>query len=126
MMQHLSAVLVVGTIEPCLPFWEQRLGFTRAGEGWLDGRLGYVTLHREGVTVLYQTRASLLAALPAMADLHLGASVSYVSVSDIDAVAAALEDADVRVPLHLASYGARELWVCEPGGHVIAFAQAGP
>lgn len=123
-MRHLSAVLVVGTIEPCLPFWEARLGFSRAGEGWLDGQLGYVTLHREGVTVMYQTRSSLLAALPPLADLHLGVSVSYLTVTDLDAVARALKGADLRVPIHRTSYGARELWVCEPGGHLIAFAEA--
>lgn len=124
-MRHLSAVLPVGTIEPCLSFWEDLLGFSRAGEGWLDGKLGYVTLHREGVTVMYQTRSSLLTALPALGDLHLGVSISYLTVSDIEAVARALEGADVRVPLHRTSYGARELWVCEPGGHLIAFAQPG-
>jgi hypothetical protein len=123
-MRHLSAVFAVGTIEPCLAFWEDLLGFSRAGEGWLDGRLGYVTLHREGVTVMYQTRSSLLAALPALGDLHLGVSISYLTVGDIDAVATALEGADVRVALHRASYGSRELWVCEPGGHLIAFAEA--
>ncbi|MEZ4265536.1 MAG: hypothetical protein R3F39_04095 [Myxococcota bacterium] len=125
-MRHLSAVLIVGRIEPCLAFWEARLGFLRAGEGWLDDQLGYVTLHRDGVTVMYQTRSSLLATMPALADLHLGVSVSYVTVTDIDAVAQALDGADVRVPLHKASYGAREVWACEPGGHLIAFAEAEP
>ncbi|MCB9785320.1 MAG: hypothetical protein H6744_01385 [Deltaproteobacteria bacterium] len=122
-MRHLSAVLVVGRIEPCLPFWEERLGFARAAEGWLGDALGYVTLHRGGVTIMYQTRASLLAVLPPIADLHLGVSVLYLNVGDIEAVAAALEGADLRVPLHLTSYGSRELWVCEPGGHLIAFAE---
>ena len=32
-LQHLSPVLVVDEVEPCLRFWTDRLGFTGRGEG---------------------------------------------------------------------------------------------
>ena len=41
-MKKLTPILVVDAIEPCLPFWTQRLGFTVNAEVPEGDRLGFV------------------------------------------------------------------------------------
>ena len=54
-MKKLTPILFVDAIEPCLPFWTERLGFTKATEVPHDGRLGFVILVKDGLELMYQT-----------------------------------------------------------------------
>ena len=93
-MKKLTPVLVVDAIEPCLPFWVDRLGFTRTIEGPEDGRLGFVALQKDGVEVMVQTRSSVVASAPGMEEFPFdGPTHLYIEVSDFDAVERALEGA---------------------------------
>jgi hypothetical protein len=115
----LTPVLYVDAIEPCLPFWTA-LGFT-PGISVPDGdRLGFVQLTRGELEVMYQTRANLAHDIPAFVAHAFGPSVLYLEVEDLDTVA--LAAAEVLVPRRLTSYGASEIWVREPGGHVVGLA----
>ena len=122
-MKKLTPVLVVDTIEPCLPFWVNRLGFTRTIEVPEDDRLGFVALQKDGVEIMIQARSSVIADAPGMVDLPFGGpSHLYIEVSDFDAVERALEGAEVIVPRRTTFYGATEIFVREPCGHFIGFA----
>src|SRR4051812_39594316 len=53
----LAPVLIVDQVEPCLDFWTA-LGFTRENEvPGADGKLVFASVTRDGVEVMYQTRA---------------------------------------------------------------------
>jgi hypothetical protein len=117
----LTPVLYVAAIEPCLGFWT-RLGFATVLEVPEGDRLGFVVLVRGDVEVMYQTHANLAHDLPALGPLPLGPAVLYLEVDDLDGLD--LDGVEVLVPRRVASYGATEIWVREPGGHVVGLAQA--
>ena len=124
-LKRLSPVLFVDAVEPCLPFWEA-LGFARTVEVPDNlGKLGFVILVKDGVEVMYQSRTSLKSDLPPLVE---GAwrSALYLEVVDLDGVTQLVKGAPVVQARRKTAYGAEELWVREPGGHVIAFAQQAP
>jgi len=120
--RKLSPVLIVDAIEPCLPFWTERLGFAKAVEVPEGSRLGFVILVKDGVEVMYQSRASVRNDVPALADTPAGTSL-YIEVSDIAAVERAVQGIEVVVPRRQTFYGADEIGVREPGGNLVMFAQ---
>ena len=124
-MKKLTPVLFVDEIEPCLGFWTG-LGFEKTVEVPEGEKLGFVILVKDGVEVMYQSRASALKDVPALADMP-SRSALYLEVSDLDAVARAVAGAPVVVPRRKTFYGAEEIGVREPGGSVVTFAvqQAG-
>ena len=119
----LTPVLIVEAIEPCLPFWIDRLGFTKTAEVPHGDQLGFVILVRDGVEVMYQTRASVQGDVPALADTPSRGNLLYFEVDDLDAVENALQGVSLVIPRRTTFYGAQEIIVREPGGNAVAFAQ---
>jgi uncharacterized glyoxalase superfamily protein PhnB len=123
-VRRLTPVLIVDAIEPSLPFWTERLGFTKTVEVPHGGRLGFVILVKDGVEVMYQTWASIEADVPGVAAPERGHSTAlFVEVSDVGAVERAMHGVEVVVPRRTTFYGMDEIGVREPGGHSIIFAQ---
>jgi hypothetical protein len=78
----------------------------------------------DGIELMYQTRASVVADHPAMAAELAGRSiVLFITVDDLDAVEKALAGVPVVKPRHKTFYGSEEIYVREPGGHTVGFAQ---
>jgi uncharacterized glyoxalase superfamily protein PhnB len=121
-MKKLTPVLVVDQVEPCAAFWTGALGFERTAEVPHGGELGFVMLQREAVEIMYQSRASVAADLPALAE-GVHRTVLYIEVADLDAVAAAVAGAEVVQERRTTFYGMMEIAVREPGGNVVIFAQ---
>ncbi|HVW83500.1 MAG TPA: VOC family protein [Bryobacteraceae bacterium] len=113
-MTKLTPVLIADTIETCLPFWTDRLGFRKTSEG-----PGYVILNKGGVEIMYQT--------PEFADLEsAGPAVFSIEVENIEEIEAKMEGLEPVIPLRQMSYGAAEIGYREPAGNVVIFAmQAG-
>jgi uncharacterized glyoxalase superfamily protein PhnB len=119
----LTPVLIVDAIEPCLPFWVDRLGFTVKVTVPHEDRAGFVILNNDGVEVMYQTRASVAADVPATLDPRGGHSVTlFVEVPDLDAIERALHGVPLIMPRRTTFYGMAEIGVREPGGTAIIFA----
>jgi uncharacterized glyoxalase superfamily protein PhnB len=121
---QLTPVLIVERVEPCLPFWTERFGFVvenRVPDA--DGALVFASVKLGGIEVMYQTRASVIADNPAMADDVDGHSVAlFITVTDFEAVERALAGAPVVKPRHTTFYGSTEIYVREPGGNTVGFA----
>jgi uncharacterized glyoxalase superfamily protein PhnB len=126
-LDRLTPVLIVDRVEPCLDFWEERFGFTRQNEvPGEHGALIFASVAKGGVEVMYQTRASVIAESPgSAADLAGHSIVLFIAVDDFDAVERALAGAPVVKPRHQTFYGSTEIYVREPGGHTVGFAQMG-
>lgn len=122
-MKRLTPVLYVEAIEPVLPFWEERLGFTRTAEVMEGDVLGFVILEHGPVQLMYQTRTSVLGDAPELADTPMQGTLLFVEVGDIDAVEEALDGIDHVLPRRTTFYGATEVIVREPGGNVVTFAE---
>ncbi len=123
MLEKLTPILHLEAIEPVLSFWTERLGFEITAQVPEGDRLGFVMMERDGVEVMLQTRASVEADVPTLADVPVGGAILYIQVSDLDAIAAALEGADIVVPRRTTFYGADEIFVREPGGNIVGFAE---
>lgn len=124
--RKLTPVLIVDAIEPCLPFWVERLGFTVVATVPHGDAIGFVILVKDGVELMYQTRASVAednpASVPA-AGTATDTTGLFFEVEDIEAVAAAVADLELVVPRRRTFYGMDEVGVREPGGRVVMFAQ---
>jgi len=125
MYKQLTPVLVVDRVEPGLAFWVDRLGFKKVHEiPGPDGKLVFGSVEREGVEIMYQTRASVLEDHPGMAaELNGRSIVLFITVDDVDAVESALAGAPIVKPKHQTFYGSTEIYVREPGGNTVGFAQ---
>jgi uncharacterized glyoxalase superfamily protein PhnB len=122
-IKSLTPILVVDRIEPCLPFWVERLGFEQIMGVPEGDHIGFTILRRDGVEVMYQTRTSVRDDLPALADLA-SSIVLYVTVEDLEAIISRADPADIVVARRRTFYGADEIFLREPiGGHVVGFAQ---
>ena len=124
-LKQLTPVLVVTEVEPCLKFWTDRLGFEVTnnvpGE---DGKLVFASVQRGNIEIMYQTRASVLQEVPAASKDLTGHSVSlFITVEDLDSVEKALDGVPVVKPRHETFYGSTEIYVKEPGGNTVGFAQ---
>jgi uncharacterized glyoxalase superfamily protein PhnB len=119
----ITAVLFVEEIEPSLPFWVDRLGFTNLGQVPEGDKIGFVMLAKDGAEVMLQTWASLRKDAPALvpAERTTGASL-YLEVADFEDIKRRLEGAEVILPERTTLYGMREIGVREPGGHTLLFA----
>lgn len=124
-LKQLTPVLIVDAVEPCIKFWTDRLGFAVTKQvPDPDGKLIFASVEKEGIEIMYQTRASVMTEQPGSAGELMGHSVAlFITVADLDPVAKALEGAPVVKPRHETFYGSTEIYVREPGGNTVGFAQ---
>ena len=123
-IRKIVPIIAVDAIEPCLPFWIDRLGFTLTVQVPHEERLGFVILAKNGLEVMYQSRASMDADVPGVAAPGHGIAL-YVDVDDINAIERVMAGFDVVVPRRTTFYGADEIFVRAPCGTVVGFAQPG-
>jgi len=125
-VKRITPVLLVKEIEPVVPFWIERLGFTKTVEVPDGNKIGFVAFQKGSTEVMYQTYVSVEKdAPPSMAsEARKGPTYLYIEVDNFDAVLAAMKDVKIVMPVRTAFYGMKEFGVQEPGGHFITFAQA--
>ncbi len=121
MIQQLTPNLPVETIEPSAEFFA-KVGFEVTVRMPEEGTMGFAILVNGNQQVMYQTHASLKEDHPVLAT---GASpvMLYITVSDLNAVAAKLSGYEQPMKERTTFYGAREITYREPGGHLVTFAQ---
>ena len=124
MLKHLTPVLVVEAVEPCLGFWTGALGFTKVHDiPGPDGRTLFASVERDGVEIMYQTRASVLEDGVSAKELEGHSIVLFITVDSLDEIETAVAGAPVVKPRHDTFYGSTEIYVREPGGNTVGFAQ---
>jgi len=123
-MNSLTPVILVEEVEPCLDFWFG-LGFEKTIEVPEGDRLGFAAVRQGNVEVMYQSRASVLNDVPAMAkgSFEKSGIGLYIQVDDLDDVLPKLKGAQVTIPERKTFYGAREIGVRAPCGTAVTFAQ---
>lgn len=124
-----TPLITVERIEPCLPFWTDRLGFEVTATVPHGDDIGFAMLHKGDVELMYQTRASIDADLGESgapedlgARLSEGISTLFVEVEALDPVVEALEGSEVVVPRRQTFYGMDEIFVMAPCGTLVGFA----
>ena len=126
-LRSLAPVLIVDSVEPCLDFWVDDLSFSKDSQvPGPDGKLVFAIVKKDGVEIMYQTRASVVADSPNQASELSGHStalfITVPSIADLDAIEARTQNAPSVKPRHETFYGSVEFYVREPGGNVVGFA----
>jgi hypothetical protein len=125
--KKLTPVLMVEAIEPCLPLWTERLGWTKTAEVPDGNALGFVILAKDGVELMYQTWSSVEKDIGHAPSRASGTSVGlFVEVSDLNDVEQRLQGFPLVLPRRRTFYGMDEIGVAEAGGHTVVFAQQVP
>jgi uncharacterized glyoxalase superfamily protein PhnB len=124
-LKQLTPVLIVDAVEPCIRFWVDRLGFAVTNEvPGPDGKLVFASVQLGAIEIMYQTRASVIDEQPGSAKELVGHSVAlFITVDNLDSVEKSLTGAPVVKPRHQTFYGSTEMYVREPGGNTVGFAQ---
>ena len=123
-VKKLTPVLMVDAIEPCLPLWVDRLGWTKTVEVPEGDKLGFVILAKDGAEVMYQTWLSVEKDVGHAPKRALGTSVGlFIEVSNLDEIVKQLEGVPLVLPRRKTFYGMDEIGVAEAGGHTVVFAQ---
>ena len=120
-MNSITCNLIVPSIEACLPFYAERLGFTRTVEVPHDGKLGFVILKRGERELMLQSHASVEADIAGLDPAGFRAAL-YIEVDQLAPIRDALTDWPRVVPERTTFYGVREIIVRDPAGNVLAFA----
>jgi uncharacterized glyoxalase superfamily protein PhnB len=119
----LTPVLLVEEIEKSLPFWVDRLGFTKTVEVPEGNRLGFVILVKDGAEVMLQTWESVKKDAPSLVPKERATNASlFIEVDDFADILKRIEGCEIALPDRTTFYGMREIVVREPGGHLVCFA----
>lgn len=121
-IEKVTPCRIVDRIEPCLPFWCGALGYEKRVEVPHDGAIGFVLLEGPAGELMFQTRASLAADLPAVAAKRPD-TVLFVDVVSLAEARKDAASAEVLVAERTTFYGTRETVVVDPQGTVVIFAQ---
>ena len=129
-MKKVTPLLTVESIEPCLPFWTEKVGMQVTVTVPHGDAIGFAILQKGDVEIMYQSRASIDADLGTSgAPKNLGRELSgstsalFVEVESLDELLDALgDDTEVLVPRRKTFYGMDELFVRPPCGTVVGFA----
>ena len=123
---RLTPLLSVDEIEPVIPFWEA-LGWEWLDPLEIDGRLAFIAFRKDGRDIHYQTVSYIETRIPGAGSMLSGSTaLLYLTVDDLDLVIRALDaETEVVIPRRRTPWGADEIYVKEPGGHLIGFAQFG-
>lgn len=119
-VRKLTQILVVDSVEECLPFWT-KLGFEVRAEVPHDNKIGFVILGNADTELMLQSHASVDADLPAIKGKYT--NLLYAEVELLDEVERTQNKNTVLVPRRKTFYGAQEIWVQDPSGCVIGFSQ---
>lgn len=123
-VKRITPVLYVEKIEPCVDFWTSRFGFQKTAEVPDGDHLAFVILQKDSLEIMYQSFASAAKDAPAIArDIEGGRTFLYVEVEKLDPFIAAAKTANVVLPVRTTFYGAKEIGLKEPAGHVVVFAE---
>ena len=124
-LKQLTPVLIVEAVEPCIKFWIDRLGFELTNQvPDPNGKLIFASVQKGPIEVMYQTRASVMSEQPGSAGDLTGHSVAlFITVDDLDKVEQSLRGAPIVKARHQTFYGSTEMYVREPGGNTVGFAQ---
>jgi uncharacterized glyoxalase superfamily protein PhnB len=124
-MKKLTPVIFVEEVEPCIAFWQDRLGFERTMEVPEGDRLGFAAVAQDGVEIMYQSRASIAADIPALAtgEFARSGSALFIEVERLNDILPRLDGVEIVVPERTTFYGAREVFVRAPCGTVVGFAE---
>ena len=125
-LKKLTPVLLTEEVEPCVRFWAERAGFEKTAEVPDGDKLGFAILKKGDIELMYQSYASAMKDIAGAGLLdRKGPTFLYIEVDNLQEIKQAMAGVQIAVPERETFYGAREMGVKDPAGHVALFAQFG-
>jgi uncharacterized glyoxalase superfamily protein PhnB len=121
-LKKLTPNLIVDSIEECLEFWVNRLGFEKITEVPDGDRLGFVILQLGKLELMLQSQASLQKDVAPLAEASYR-TVLYCEVPALAPLRKAFESYPRVIPERTTFYGTREIVVRDPAGNVVVFSE---
>jgi uncharacterized glyoxalase superfamily protein PhnB len=123
-IRRITPVLFAEEVEPCVKFWVERLGFQKTAEVPEGNKLGFAMLQKGNVELMYQSYASADKDVSTLSPVvRKGPTFLYIEVDNLDETISAVKGAEVVIPVRTTFYGAKEIGIKDPAGHIITFAQ---
>ena len=119
----ITAVLMVESIEKSLPFWVDRMGFTKTVDVPEGDVLGFAILVKDGAELMLQTIESVRKDAPQFVPQGGAYNTGlFIEVDDFADTLKRLAGYPIALEERVTFYGMREIGVREPGGHIVIFA----
>jgi catechol 2,3-dioxygenase-like lactoylglutathione lyase family enzyme len=114
---------MVDSIEKSLPFWVDRMGFTKTVDVPEGDGIGFAILAKDGGELMLQTVESVRKDTPQFVPAHRDSSAGlFIEVDDFADILKRLNGYKIDLPERTTFYGMKEIGVREPGGHIVVFA----
>ncbi|HSL31787.1 MAG TPA: VOC family protein [Anaerolineales bacterium] len=126
MLKKLTPNLMVEDISQTLAFYRDILGFRVLMTLPEQEPFSFAIVNRDGVELMFQSRASLSENVPALTGSPIGASQTfYIEVTGIhDLYEALRQRVDIVVDLHTTFYGTQEFYFRDINGYILSFSEA--
>jgi catechol 2,3-dioxygenase-like lactoylglutathione lyase family enzyme len=120
-MKSITANLFVPSIEDCLAFYVDRLGFEKTVAVPHGNKIGFVILKHGDAELMLQSHASVKGDLAGV-DPGVFLAAIYIDVEKLAPIRKALAGWPPVIPERTTPYGAREIFVRDPAGNLVGFA----
>jgi uncharacterized glyoxalase superfamily protein PhnB len=118
----LTPILFVERIEKSLPFWVDKIGFTKTVEVPEGDHLGFAILVKDGAEVMLQTWEAVQKDNPNLMSSQQAITTLFIEVENFADIRKRLAGVPVVMEERVTFYHMREIAVREPGGHIVVFA----
>lgn len=128
MLKKLTPNLMVEDVAQTLSFYRETLGFAVLTTLPEQEPFDFAIVQRDGVELMFQSRASLSENVPALTDSPIGASQTfYIEVEGVrDLYEALREKVEIVVDFHTTFYGTQEFYFRDPNGYILSFSETAP
>jgi uncharacterized glyoxalase superfamily protein PhnB len=126
MFKKLTPNLMVEDVARTLSFYREVLGFQVLTTLPKQEPFDFAIVQRDGVELMFQSRASLSDNVPALTGVPIGASQTlYIEVEGVRDLHQALHDqVEIVVDFHTTFYGTQEFYFRDINGYVLSFSEA--
>ena len=122
-VKKVTPILFTNEMEACIAFWAD-FGLDAVMTVPVEDKIIFAILTNGEVELMYQTFESANADNAAAVE-GINRSSIYLEVTSLDKILPAAKKYDVVKPEHKTDYGAREIYVRDPSGNLVGFAEQG-
>jgi lactoylglutathione lyase len=124
-LNKLTPNIMVEDVNRTLQFYKETLGFEIVATVPDEGRFDWAMLKRDGVEIMFQSRASLGAEIPALQQREIGGALTfYMNIEGVKELYADLKGkVSIVQEMHTTFYGAQEFAIQDSDGYILSFAE---
>ena len=124
-LNKLTPNIMVEDVNRALQFYRETLGFEIVATVPDEGQFDWAMLKRDGVEIMFQSRASLGGEIPVLQQREIGGALTfYMNIEGIKELYADLKGkVSIVQEMHTTFYGAQEFALQDSDGYILSFAE---